>query len=395
MQRQRLPIRKQSVVAPKVPKVAVHPPSRKQLGYQSSSQASSRQPEPVPAVDISHFVDNSERFRPRDAEKIVEAWWLGEDALSKMPMADQPEGLVSTLLPYQRQGLAWMLEKENPVLPAIGSKDIVQLWKRSDTRKDVFQNIATQFATTTAPTLAKGGILADDMGLGKTLQVISVILEGGVGTTLIVAPVSVMSNWAQQIERHVKKDSPLKVMTYHGSTRKRMTFRDFSEYNVVITSYGCLSSEYLPRGCKQAAKLPRPEGLFSMKWARVVLDEGHIIRNPSTKSAVAATNILAASRWVLSGTPIVNTIKDLYSMLKFIGITGGLERLDIFNAVLTRPLAHAEPHADLILQSIMRTMCLRRKKDMKFVDLELPELSEYVHRITFRKDEREKYEALQ
>lgn len=390
-----MPIKKQSHAAPKVPKAAIPPPPRKQLGYKGSSQASSSQPEPVPEIDISHFVENSERFRPRDAEKIVEAWGLGEDALSKMPMADQSEGLSSTLLPYQRQGLAWMLEKENPVLPAAGSKNIVQLWKRSEQRPNVFQNIATQFATATEPTLAKGGILADDMGLGKTLQVISVILEGGVGTTLIVAPVSVMSNWAQQIERHVKKDNPLKVLTYHGSGRKRMSFRDFNEYNVVITSYGTLSTEYLPRGTKEPEKAPRKEGLFSMKWARVVLDEGHTIRNPSTRSAVAATNLLATARWVLSGTPIVNTIKDLHSMLKFIGITGGLERLDLFSAVLTRPLAHADPQADLILQSIMKTMCLRRKKDMKFVDLKLPELSEYVHRITFRKDERQKYEALQ
>lgn len=264
MKKQTLPIKKQGAVAPKVPKTAVPPLPRKELGYRSSSQASSSQPEPIAAVDISHFVDNSERFRPRDAEKIVETWGLGEEALSKMPLANQPEALLSTLLPYQQQGLAWMLEKENPVLPSVGSKDIVQLWKRSDTRKDVFQNIATQFATIRAPHLAKGGILADDMGLGKTLQVISVILEGGVGTTLIVAPVSVMSNWAQQIERHVKKESSLKVMTYH-STRKRMTSRDFSEYNVVITSYGILSAEYLPRGRKQAEKVPRSEGLFSSK----------------------------------------------------------------------------------------------------------------------------------
>jgi SWI/SNF-related matrix-associated actin-dependent regulator of chromatin subfamily A3 len=82
-------------------------------------------------------------------------------------------------------------------------------------------------------------------------------------------------------------------------------------------------------------------------------------------------------------------------MLKFIGITGGLERMEIFNAVLTRPLALGDPSAEAILQSVMRTWCLRRKKDMKFVDLKLPELSEYVHRITFRKDEREKYDAFQ
>jgi SWI/SNF-related matrix-associated actin-dependent regulator of chromatin subfamily A3 len=232
------------------------------------------------------------------------------------------------------------------------------------------------------------------MGLGKTLQVISLILEGGPGTTLIVAPVSVMSNWVQQIERHVKKERNMKVLTYHGSNRKRMTYREFGEYDVVVTSYGTLGTEYSSNG-RTAEKIPRKDGLFCINWARVVLDEGHNIRNPSTKSAVAATSLLATARWVLTGTPIVNTIKDLYSMLKFLAITGGLERMEIFNAILTRRLAVGDPGAEAILQSVMRTWTLRRKKDMKFVDLKLPELSEYVHRITFRNDEREKYEALQ
>lgn len=98
-----------------------------------------------------------------------------------------------------------------------GSKDIVQLWKRTSERDNTFQNIATNYKTATAPVLARGGILADDMGLGKTLQVISTILEGGPGTTLIVAPVGVMSNWSQQIERHVKTENALKVLMYHGT----------------------------------------------------------------------------------------------------------------------------------------------------------------------------------
>jgi SWI/SNF-related matrix-associated actin-dependent regulator of chromatin subfamily A3 len=340
MKSDRMSIKKLGIAAPKAPKQAVLPPKRKQMGFQSSqsSQPSSSQPEPFPELGIEHFMEHSERFRPRDVEKLVEEWGAGEDALSKMPMADQPEGLVSILLPYQRQGLAWMMEKENPVLPAPGSTAVVQLWKRSSEHQNMFQNIATQFSTKTPPVLAKGGILADDMGLGKTLQVISVILEGGAGTTLIVAPVSVMSNWVQQIERHVKKGNPLKVLTYHGSNRKRMTYREFGAYDVVVTSYGTLSTEYSSKG-KAAEKIPRKEGLFSINWARVVLDEGHNIRNPSTKSAVAATSLLAVARWVLTGTPIVNSIKDLYSMLKFLGITGGLERMEIFNAVLTRRLS--------------------------------------------------------
>jgi SWI/SNF-related matrix-associated actin-dependent regulator of chromatin subfamily A3 len=392
----RVPLKKRKATAAKAPTQPVAPP-RKVQGYHSSqsSQPSSSQAAPEPELGLQHFVENSERFRPRDVEKLVEEWGVGEDALSKMPMADQPEGLISTLLPYQRQGLAWMLAQENPVLPREKSDEVVQLWKRSTTKTNCFQNIATNYIETKAPTLARGGILADDMGLGKTLQVIATILEGGEGTTLIMAPVSVMSNWVQQIERHVKKERNLKVLTYHGSNRKKMTHRDFAEYDVVVTTYGTVSSEYMPAKTKNPAPVPRKDGLFSMNWARVVLDEGHTIRNPATKAAVSCTALLAQRRWVLTGTPIVNTIKDLHSMLKFIAITGGLERLDLFNAVLTRPLALGDRNAELVLQSIMRTMCLRRKKDMKFVDLKLPELSEYVHRIAFRKDERAKYDALQ
>jgi SWI/SNF-related matrix-associated actin-dependent regulator of chromatin subfamily A3 len=394
MKADKIPLRKGAkATAPKKLTKEVAP-SRKHMGLQSS-QSSSSQAQPIldPELSLQDFIRSSERFKPRDVQELVEAWGFGEDALSKLPMADQPEGLVSTLLPYQRQGLAWMLEKENPVLPAEGSKDIVQLWKRPAARPKLFQNIASNYCTKEAPKLAKGGILADDMGLGKTLQVISLILEGAPGTTLILAPVSVMSNWVQQIERHVRKENALKVLTYHGSNRKRMTHREFEEYNVVITTYATMATEYFPRS-GNPPKLPTKEGLFSTNWARVVLDEGHTIRNASTKSAVAASNLLATSRWVLTGTPIVNTIKDLYSMIKFLGITGGLEQANIFNSVLTRPLALGDPTAELLLQSIMRTLCLRRKKDMKFVDLKLPELSEYVHRIAFRKDEREKYDAL-
>lgn len=131
-----------------------------------------------------------------------------------------------------------------------------------------------------------------------------------------------------------------------------------------------------------------------MKWRRIVLDEGHTIRNPNTKVAVAASALPAESRWVLTGTPIVNSIKDLHSMLRFLRITGGLERSELFNAVLARPLALGDPHAEAMLQSVMRTMCLRRKKEMKLVDLKLPELSQYIHRIQFRADEKKKYDAI-
>lgn len=394
LKQDRVPLRVQGIAAPKAKKKTVPVPSQRgHMGLPGSSQGSSSQVPPSSEPSIDHFVQHSEQFRPRDAEKMVENWGVGENSMAEMPMADQPEGLQSTLLPYQRQGLKWMLEKEDPRLPKPGSNDITQLWKRHPKQQNLFQNIATNYTAMVVPKLAKGGILADDMGLGKTLQVISLIMEGGSGTTLIIAPVSVMSNWAQQMERHIKPEKALKVLTYHGQGRKRMTPQDWAQYDVVITTYGMLASEAYKSG-KDLKDFPTKEGLFSIKWARVVLDEGHTIRNDKTKAAIAATALDSNAKWILTGTPIVNNIKDLYSMLKFLGITGGLQEKEIFNTVLTRPMAEGNPGAEKILQSVMINMCLRRRKDMEFIDLKLPELSQYVHRITFRDDEREKYDAL-
>lgn len=330
------------------PKVPSEPQDRKRkkMGFQGFQSTESSKQEEYNGPTLEDLVHGSEQFRPRDVEELIEQWGSPEDKLAEMPMADQPKDLQAQLLPYQRQvgsrhnvtvinmltfyqALAWMLAMESPVLPPPGSKDVVQLWKRQ-AHTDLYTNIATNFSTSTKPCLASGGILADDMGLGKTLEVISVIVKGGPGPTLIIAPVSVMSNWSQQIERHVKKNKALRVLTYHGSSRKSMRAEDFANYDVVISTYGTLSTECFSTGSKTPGPVPSKKGLFSVQWRRVVLDEGHIIRNPSTKAAIAACSILARSRWVLSGTPIVNTIKDLYSMLKFLRISGGLEKLGKF-----------------------------------------------------------------
>lgn len=90
----------------------------------------------------------------------------------------------------------------------------------------------------------------------------------------------------------------------------------------------------------------------------------------------------------------MNSIKDLHSHLLFLGITGGLEQSEIFTAIITRPLAAGDKQAEALLQSLVLDLCLRRKKDMRFVDLRLPPKTEYVHRICFREDEKSKYDAL-
>ena len=349
---------------------------------------------------IEDLIDGSERFNPREVGNVVEKFGAGEDALAAMPMAECPKKLETQLLPYQRQALAWLLEKENPQLPSAGSNDAVQLWKCSQNGQ-IYTNVATSFSLKNQkPTLASGGILSDDMGMGKTLEIISLMVaDSNISTksktTLIVAPVGVMSNWSGQIAHHINPNHALRVFVYHGNNKKPMAAKELEDYDVVVTSYGTLATEYFPRGKKDPPPVPRPQGLFSVDWRRVILDEGHIIRNPQTKSALAALHLKAQSRWVLTGTPIINNLKDLFSLVRFIGLTGGLERLEIFNSVLIRPLNQGDVNASLLLQALMATICLRRKKEMKFVDLKLPELSEYVHRIDFLDHERAKYEALQ
>src|SRR5689334_14644234 len=90
----------------------------------------------------------------------------------------------------------------------------------------------------------------------------------------------------------------------------------------------------------------------------------------------------------------VNNIRDLHSLLKFLHITGGIEHSEVFNAVIARPLASGGAMGEALLQALMSDLCLRRKKDMKFVDLKLPAKTEYIHRITFWPDEQKKYDAL-
>ncbi len=110
---------------------------------------------------------------------------------------------------------------------------------------------------------------------------------------VIVAPLTVMSNWQQQVERHVHDDHAPSVLIYHGAQRKASA-AELQQGGIVITSYGTLAT----------AHKSGSSALFSVKWRRVVLDEGHTIRNARTKAATAAFNLNAQSRWVVTGTPM-------------------------------------------------------------------------------------------
>ncbi|KAH8198118.1 hypothetical protein TruAng_007695 [Truncatella angustata] len=361
-------------------------------------------------TSLQNLVAASEALDSVRTDTFTDTLAIGEDDLAAMPMAQQPGTLKSTLLPYQlqvrrlhpgsllqdlwltvfsTQGLAWLAAKENVKLPPVGSDEVVQLWQRKNST--TYLNLASCFATSSPPKLISGGILADDMGLGKTLQIISLIMSEGLGNgpTLIVAPVSVLSNWEQQIKFHVKEEQQPRILVYHSC--KPMSASELRSHHVVITTYGMLSSE---------AKAKQSSRLFGVDWRRVVLDEGHTIRNAKAQLAQAAHMLKAKSRWVLTGTPIINNVKDFYSLLRFLKLSGGLQDEGLFSQVIARPIKQAHSrHPDRIkavnlLGHLMKDICLRRKKEMKFVNLNLPAKTEYIHRISFDKTEKTKYDAL-
>ncbi|KAH6612407.1 SNF2 family N-terminal domain-containing protein [Boeremia exigua] len=361
-----------------------------------SSQADGMGPGP----SLEDIIGGSERFNPRNFENIVEEFGVKEQDLAAMPKAAQPAALQTEMHPFQLQGLQWMLDKESPQLPAQGTKDVVQLWQRHPQMPNAFTNLATNYSITN-PKLASGGILADDMGLGKTIQVISLIMadralnrraSGVTDASLILAPVSVMSNWSTQMKRHIKPEHALRVMFWHGARKEPITPKQIENYDVVISTYESISSDWYSQ---KSTALPRKSGPFSVTWRRVILDEGHNIRNPKAKKTIAVSSLLTQSRWSLTGTPIINNLKDLYSQVRFLRLSGGLDSFEIFHGAISRPVLAGDPQGNKALQLLMGGICLRRKKEMSFIDLRLPELSEYVHKFQLHPHEQEKYDALE
>lgn len=184
-------------------------------------------------------------------------------------------------------------------------------------------------------------------------------------------------------------DSILTVtVVYHGAKKGPLNTTTVKDFDVVITTYDTVRTEHFKN------KGNTTLGLNSIIWRRIVLDEGHNIRNPAAKTATASYALQAQSRWILTGTPIVNTLKDLYSLVRFLGLSGGVDKWELFNNSIIRPLNQGYERGSQLLQALMNSICLRRKKEMKFIDLKLPELSEYIHRIDFAPHEKEMYDAL-
>jgi SNF2 family DNA or RNA helicase len=188
-----------------------------------------------------------------------------------------PEVLQQRLFDHQRKGVSWLYQK---------FKD------------------------------KSGGILGDDMGLGKTFQV-TTLLTGllcrkEIKRVLIICPVSVTQSWSRELRDHAKPYSKgLKVDILNSEMPKKTRERTLREIfmvnkpRVVITTYTLFTNmvdHFSQNG----------------KWDYCILDEGHTIKNPSTKMNKACHDVEARHRLILSGTPIQNNMMELHALISWI-----------------------------------------------------------------------------
>jgi superfamily II DNA or RNA helicase len=213
--------------------------------------------------------------------------------------------------------------------------------------------------------LRLGACLADDMGLGKTIQVLSLLLvlkrDAGRRPSLLVAPASLLANWAAEIKRFAPT---LAVAVAHPSAMSAEELRsdraaELADVDLVVTSYGSLA---------------RTPSFASRPWRVVVVDEAQAIKNPSAKQTRAVKALKAEARIALTGTPIENRLGDLWSIFDFInpGLLGSAKKFASFvKGFSDRPHNPYGP-----LRELVRPYILRRLKTDKSIIPDLPDKTE-------------------
>ena len=243
--------------------------------------------------------------------------------------ADPGRSLKGTLRPYQRAGVQWL-----------------HLLAR----------------------LGLGACLADDMGLGKTIQVLSLLLvlrdqaDGKRKPSILVAPASLLANWASEIARFAPG---LRALVVHPSAMAAEQLKgesavDLADVDLVITSYGFL------------ARLP---WLSATSWRLAVLDEAQAIKNPGARQTRMVKQLHADARIALTGTPIENRLGDLWSIFDFInpGLLGSSKQ---FSSYAKRLAAGEAPNPYGPLRDLVRPYILRRMKTDRSIIADLPDKTE-------------------
>ena len=260
---------------------------------------------------------------------------LSGQAAERIAPLPTPIGFQGTLRPYQERGLSWL-----------------------------------HFLSR----LGLGGILADDMGLGKTAQTLSLLLTDRKGPTLLVCPMSLVSNWQKEAARFAPS---IRVYVHHGASRSRASLE---EADLVITTYGTAVRDL--------------STLNEISWERVVCDEAQAIKNSGTRQAQAVRTIKARTRIALTGTPVENHLAELWSIMDFCnpGLLGPAKR---FRRRFQEPIeVRQDEDAAAALKRATGPFVLRRLKTDKTIISDLPEKNEMKVWCTLTPEQATLYQAV-
>ena len=236
----------------------------------------------------------------------------------QLPEMDSDPRVITELLSHQRQGLYFLTNKEKARVFGEQEEANNSLWriKYHPDGRTTYYNVITGQEERTQPPEVLGGILADMMGLGKTLSMLALIvgsladanrwasqdcpeMDGEKAlirnskTTLLVSPLSTVANWEDQIATHIKPKT-LKYYIYHGGNRIS-DIDDLAEFDVVITTYSIVSSEFSGRGKRKDIN-----PLLQTNFFRIILDEAHMIREQATRQSQAICTLSAERRWAVT-----------------------------------------------------------------------------------------------
>lgn len=277
-------------------------------------------------------------------------------APEKIPVIPPPETLNAAMRQYQMEGLGWMH------------------WLQS-------ANL--------------GGCLADDMGLGKTIQTLALLLynsENLAGpipgssagektlfderpaklTSLVVVPASLLYNW----ENEVKRFAPaLKVYSYKGNQRKKSTSY-FDRFDIILSSYHTVRQDI--------------DIISTFHFHYVILDESQVIKNPASMIFRTVIRLKSDYRLVLTGTPVENSLTDLWTQLNFVN-PGLLGSLAFFRREYAKPIEKKkDDEKEEQLRKIIKPFILRRTKEM--VASDLPPVTEQTKFCNMTEEQGEIYE---
>ncbi|SDI04335.1 DEAD/DEAH box helicase [Mucilaginibacter sp. P19] len=227
-----------------------------------------------------------------------------------------------------------------------------------------------------------GGCLADDMGLGKTIQTLSLLQKhkedteeaGGKATSLVIMPTSLIYNWLNEARKFAPQ---LKLMVHTGTMRYRSA-EVFANYDVVITTYGISRID-----------IEMFKGFF---FDYVILDESQNIKNPSSKSYQAVKQLKSRFKLILSGTPVENSVNDLWTQMSFIN-PGLLGAQQFFQNEFVAPIEKKKDEDKARkLQALIKPFVLRRTKEQ--VATELPPKTENLFYCQMTEEQSSVYEEV-